>query len=572
MVFAHPDHGNYFINEYVFKNTGIYNQNGDVFQQDLEDVFFYWYYRYSLAGITSTEYEITWGDFYSQWGENTVNRDFGYYYPDYSNPNSRFYQLNGFYSYYGPSDKRVLQYEEDWGCPRIDDGMIGTAKYIGCVTLHADTRPGDPSNDTNQPATNWFISSDGEESQDVLSTEVIMADRYAIMSEGNPDQPHEDYVGNSYAILSEFRNDGGGTSQGQGYGPYDLAFGDSVIIVFAEGVNGLSWENCRSVGDVWHQYYTQGSGPELTMPDGNIETDHNTYKRAWIETGVDSILQTFRNAKTNFESGYTLPMPPPPPEQFEVTSGGNAISLKWKWSPTPSTPDHYNGFVIYRSQDNVLNGETEYVKIFDEDADNIDTEDDMFVFKDTTAIRGPEYFYYIQTKSDGQDNPINPGKPLLSSLFWTVTSFPAYLQRPPASYLSEVRVVPNPFDIRASNLKGADETTYNRIWFFGLPDVCKLTILTERGDIVWEKDHTNGTGDEIYFSTTSSRQILVSGIYILHVRVTEDIYADEDRVADFDVYDNKLKLLYRAGEVMHRLGDLIYKKGDSTFRKFVVIR
>ena len=397
-----------------------------------------------------------------------------------------------------------------------------------------------------------------------------MNSRYAIMSEGHPDMPHEDYVGGDYAINNKVRNDGGGTSQGQGYGPYNIAFGDSVHIVFAEGVSGLSWEECRRIGAVWHQYYSEGSGPDLVMPDGSLGTDHNAYKRAWVETGVDSILKTFKNAKSNYESGYTLPTPPPPPEEFEVNSGGNAVVLSW--STTPSTHESFDGFVIYRSIDNVLNLETRYEKIFECDATYDVIDNGRSVYYDVSATRGPQLYYYIQTKSDGSDNTLEPGKPLYSSLFWTVTSVPAFLQRPPGSFLSEIRVIPNPFDLRASNLKGKDETTYNRIWFFGLPDICKLTVLTERGDIVWQKDHTNLTGDELWFSTTTFRQILVSGVYILHVEVTEDVYAKSDRIADFDIYDDKLNLLYRTGEVMYHEGDLIYKKGESTFRKFVVIR
>jgi hypothetical protein len=83
--------------------------------------------------------------------------------------------------------------------------------------------------------------------------------------------------------------------------------------------------------------------------------------------------------------------------------------------------------------------------------------------------------------------------------------------------LELVRVVPNPYDIRARFFQFGDQSQYDRIAFYGLPPVCKLKIFTERGDLIWEKDHTRGTGDELWDSLTSSGQIVASGIYILYV-------------------------------------------------------
>jgi hypothetical protein len=83
--------------------------------------------------------------------------------------------------------------------------------------------------------------------------------------------------------------------------------------------------------------------------------------------------------------------------------------------------------------------------------------------------------------------------------------------------LDLVRVVPNPYDIRGRFFQFGDKSQYDRIAFYGLPPVCKLKIFTERGDLIWEKDHTRGTGDELWDSMTSSGQIIASGIYILYV-------------------------------------------------------
>jgi hypothetical protein len=121
-----------------------------------------------------------------------------------------------------------------------------------------------------------------------------------------------------------------------------------------------------------------------------------------------------------------------------------------------------------------------------------------------------------------------------------LTSFPAHLLRPAGTSLQQVRVVPNPFDIRSRMFQFGDKSQYDRIMFYGLPPMCKVKIYTERGDLIWEKDHTNGAGDEFWDSMTSSRQIVVSGVYILYVEATKN-----------------------AGDI---------KAGDSVYRKFVIIR
>ncbi len=246
-VYTSPNHGSYFINDYVMTNTGIINAKGDKKVQTLHDVFFYWVYRYAFAGVTSSGWGSTWGAFASCWGNSTVNHAFGdnMNAAEFKDPNNPLYQMRGFYSWYGPSKDRTVTYAEDWGCPNeSDDGVLGSAKYAGCVTLHADASPQNTADDLSQPKTTWFIGSDITAMSGNVSQydEVFMSDRYTIMSEGHPDKPHDAYVGDDYAInyTDPRRQSGGGTSQGQGYGPYTLAPGESVHIVFAESVTGIS--------------------------------------------------------------------------------------------------------------------------------------------------------------------------------------------------------------------------------------------------------------------------------------------------------------------------------------------
>lgn len=525
-AFAQQNHEDYFIHDYVFKNTGIYDSDGNVYQQTLNDVWFYYVYRYAFAGATSGGYGSTWGAFSSVWGRSTLNHAFG---DDptaqqFTDPSSPYYQLRGFYSYYGPHSDRPVSFEEDWGCPNeAEDGVLGAAKFAGCVTLYADNNNLNlQMDDSYQPKTTWFIASDIDAMQANVSQydEVFMSDRYTIMSEGHPEVQHDDIVGNDYSTnYNDPRRDaGGGTSQGQGYGPYTLDYGDSVRIVFAEAVTGLSWKKAKEVGANWLAWYNNvPNKPDLYLPDGNQTTNHNEYKKAWVFTGIDSILQTFRNAYNNFDiqSNFNVSKAPPPPSNFSVTSGGDRILVEW--SDNSTQWPYFDGYVIYRSRGNVLDYRTTYEKIFECDNANV-----IHSYSDTSAIRGFDYYYYIQSKDDGSQNQVELGKPLYSSPLWTLTTIPANLQRPPVySTLDSVRVVPNPYDIRARLYQFGTESQYDQIAFYGLPPICKLKIFTERGDLVWEKEHISYSGDEKWNSITKYGQIVTSGIYILYVEAPD---------------------------------------------------
>jgi hypothetical protein len=449
MAFGNSEHGNYFINDYVFKNTGIYNRDSAVKQQRLDSLWFYFNYRYAHVGVASSAFGSTWGAFESQWGENTLNHAFG------EDPNAPGFEMRGFYSYYGPSNRNVRPglYEEDWGCPNLNDnGILASAKYSGCVTIHADKSATDTSDDKSQPKTTAFLSSDISIVQGNVSQydEVFMADRYTAMTEGHLPKPHDEVVGNTYPFLysDPRRQNGGGTSQGQGFGPYTLAPGDSIHIVFAEGVSGISWEKGREVGSNWLHWRNNTGTPVLKMPDGSTTTNYNSYKRKWCETGKDSILKAFRAATQNYKSGYSLHQPPPPPSTFTVTSGGDRIQLTW--SDNADSSPHFDGYVIYRSQGNVLDWRTVYEKIFEcKNSKNL-----VHSFDDVTAVGGFEYYYYVQSKDDGTLNDVEPGKPLYSSMFWTVTAAPVktvtsvnepFSSKPPTAFLLEANY-PNPFN------------------------------------------------------------------------------------------------------------------------------
>ena len=108
------------------------------------------------------------------------------------------------------------------------------------------------------------------------------------------------------------------------------------------------------------------------------------------------------------------------------------------------------------------------------------------------------------------------GVPLKSNRYYTQTYDPATLKRP-AGTLASVRVVPNPYVInqQESLVRFLEQ---DRIAFYDLPAQCTLRIFTETGELVKTIEHTNNTGDEFWNLTTDANQVVVSGIYLLHVR------------------------------------------------------
>ncbi len=534
-AFGGTNHDNYFIYEFVLKNTGVVDDKGTTYEQTLKDFYFCLHHRWALSGESILAYAEGWGIWESCWGRNTINDVIG------TNPAAPGFEFSACLGWYGPHSERSVP--DDWGCPdERETGVLAAAKYIGAVALHADKSPQDKTNDSKQPSTTYYADSDHTTMYNYNQYDkVAMAQKYELMSKGHAAKTQAEEVGDTKA--DAWGPGIGGTQSEQGFGPYTLKPGDSVRIVIAQGVAGLSREKNREVGANWRNAWKGLASPVMVRPNGSTTTDFNLYKKEWVWTSKDSLMQTLRSAVSNFKSGYKAPQPPPPPAMFTVSSGGDRIALSW--ADNAMSWPKFNGYVIYRSEGNVMQPKTVYTKIFE-----CGKADAVTSFDDVTAVRGFDYYYYIQSKDDGSANEVHPGAPLYSSKFMTVTNEKARLLRSAGTVLENVRVVPNPYDIRARSLQFGQYSQYDRIAFYGLPPKCKLRIYTESGALIWEKEHTNGAGDELWDSMTSSGQIIVSGVYMLYVEVTEDTP---------DTWANKDNAI-------------LYTRGETVIRKFVVIR
>ncbi|WP_340105683.1 hypothetical protein [Rhodohalobacter sp. 8-1] len=516
MQFSQEFHDNYHVIEFVFTNTG--NVNGDdeieLPNQTLEDVVFYFQNRW--APVRATRFVM--GNA-TGWGINTmVDRRGDGLRPEEEEDFRAHYAWHGFYP------DRLVEYDNIGGpiwepntargylTEADTTGRLAAYHFLGRVTLHADTSPTDATDDPGQPSTMDEIHSDDNLNfQNDSFNNVVMQQEYERMTVGRTARHAFKVESSGLPGFIEPSGDpslgtSGGFSAANGYGPYTLAPGESVRIVVAEAVSGISRELANETG--------------VLFKDGEITAAE---KNQIVFQGRDSLFQTFDRAIANFENGFSAPAPPPPPATFNVNSGGDGIFLDWTY---PSGEDaNISGFEIYRAQSQV---DSTYTLVHE-----AGPSERTFADTDETPepagppIRGRNYYYYITAVGNANNNDgsaLTPEKPLRSSRYYTQTFDPASLQRPPGEALSEIRIVPNPYVSTSAAELRYDIQNLERVQFFEVPGKAKIRIYTELGELIRTIEHLDGSGDEEWDLRNDSRQRIVSGIYIV---VFEDLETGE---------------------------------------------
>ncbi len=561
LAFSQQYHDNYHILEYTFVNTGNIDADDaiELPNQTIHDMYFGVTLHYATsreAGFTPVGGQQTWG--IAQWvtfrGET---------YPAYVNglataqPEDSIRALISWEGRHG-NDGVSLSYDNIGAPDVLGNGRLVAPQFIGQVFLHADTSPEDTTDWLKQPVVEGWNDNDLHPNVIGPPSDVNIPNYsrgYAFlqgeMFNGDTTDMWED--NKDRVVFPESIAGGGGAAGLISYGPFTIPFGDSIKIVRAEGVSGLDRQTCEKIGALWlRAYQNQSTTYDFPMPDGSTitgsfndgdlgENTADQFKDAWVMTGMDSVLKTFGRARRNYESGYHIPEPPQPPSIFTVTSGGDRISLEW--TDESERDPNFAGYKIYRA---VGRNDTTYSEIF-ACGEGTDHPAIVHQYDDKTPQRGFSYFYYIVAFDNGAENDgtMNPAGSLHSNPYYTRTSEPARLKRKPGPSLSNIRVVPNPFNLSANKIQVPLEQ--DRILFLDIPGHCKIRIFSERGDLITTIFHDDGSGDEAWNSISSSRQVVVSGVYLAHFEVTQD-QKDSDT------------------------GEILYRKGDTIVKKFAIVR
>lgn len=501
-AFSQQYHSNYFTLEYILENTGNTDDDNalELADQTVTDLYLGWLDHYAnREAAWYVKGEHAWGKFLwvTQRGED---------YDQYVAGDLSADSMRCNWAWLGKAEGLSW---DNIGAPNVQgNGRLANTQYPGMVFLHVDTGPNDSTDNPGLPVMGWN-GNDTHPASASNSTDVSAMGTLWNMFAGNSLPKSGQYGG--YDRMDErsgqypaAHTDPGGSSALAGFGPYTLEPGESVRIVVAEGVAGLNRQLCEDIGYQW-----KNGSPPFTLPDGRTTTDADQYKNSWVFTGEDSIIQTFSRARRCFENDMHIPTPPRPPQSFYVNSGGDRINLSWQ-DPLLGYGPNFAGFKIFRA---IGKPDTVYQEIF-----SCTLPDTVHSFNDRTPQRGFSYYYYIVSFSDGSNNSgtMNPSGPLVSSRFYTQTTLPAYLKRQAGDDLKDIRVVPNPYYIAGRSYQYGVHEDRDKIMFLNIPGKCTIRIFTERGDLIKTIEHTDGSGDEAWNSNTMHRQVVVSGIYIVH--------------------------------------------------------
>ena len=517
--FSQAYHDNYIISEYTFKNTGNVDDDAEIELPSTTLTGVYFYYQYRLAPCANTRYEIGNG---TGWGMNTMidARGDG---PVNTVNDPSDEQFRAQFVWHGkfPAFSGSGNVTDNIGGPLYTAatnvatgdtvGRLGAPQFAGLLTLHADVSATDKSDDVNQPRTTSWKGSDETQTSnnDAYNIANMTIEYNNWIAEGHKTPRHAIAVEptGEPGFLSPTGDPALGTPGGfsacNGYGPYTLAPGDSVTVVIAEAVSGISRELATETGIKYKQ--------------GEI---NSLQKNQVVFQGQDSLFQTFRRAIANYESGYNIPRPPLPPKIFNVNGLGDRIALSWD---TYDNPGNLEGFEIYRA---VGTYDSTYTMI-------ASLGPDARSYDDVTPIRGLNYFYYIVSVGNDGDNTgegLTPAGNLRSSRYYTQTYNEAVLKRKAGTSMDSIRVVPNPYNISADKNLGYGELAQNRLYFFNVPGRCEIQIFTELGELVQTIEHLDGSGDQAWDSLTSYGQIVVSGIY---VAVIKNLDTGEQKIVKF---------------------------------------
>ncbi len=504
MQFSQPFHDNYIVYDYEFKNTGNVDDDAEIELPNttLTGVYFFFQYRYAVCRQTRFVIGNATG-----WGINTMNDTRGDgVKPDPPGENFRAqFAWHGKYPPFTTYDNLgapIFAPDASGFVDKADTtGRLGAYQFVGVVTLHADKSATDKADDSAQPSTTGYKDSDHPltSNNDPFNT-VKMTQEYEWMKEGHASPRHADRVEPSGNFIEPTGDPSlgstGGFSSVNGYGPYTLRPGESVRIVMAEAASGLSRERAVQIGQQYKQRRITARGKNLALFSGR-----------------DSLFQTFRRAIANFQSGYNIPQPPLPPKNVTVNGGGDRIALTW--DVYNAADPNLRGFEIYRATGKY---DSTYRLIYKAGA----TERS---YNDKDLIRGVAYYYYIVSLGDAAANNgagLTPRVALRSSRYYTQAYDPANLKRPEGSSLDEIRIVPNPFSLGADPNRLRFPGEPDKIGFFNIPGECTIQIFTESGELIKTIEHKDGSGDAYWNCTTSSDQIIVSGVYIAVVSDTRN--------------------------------------------------
>ncbi len=509
LAWSQKNHDDYIIYDWTFTNTGNIDLDDEIElpDQTLNDLYFF--------RIVNTGPDRRWLSAYGQMPEDTLRLSYQY-----------------------PYWRRGVDHD-NYGNPNLGSGFLRNPEWMGEAVLHADVSATDKSDNFDQPHMTGPQTAEVQfikyAESGIGTSDEERRKLYQVMEEG-----FEPFDGTPYIDGRRAGTHHVIPMDEQGYlyprnlpwyvwlaanhyavGPYQLEPGDSIRIVFATVMGSISRQQGWDIGRAWLDGSLTWDGDDnLPPPAEDVYADHPDWtevdkaKDHWVSTGKDSLFRNTANAQWNVQNNYNVPIPPPAPS-IEVRSLPDRINISW--GNESEEADDFAGYKVYRA---IGTPDTTWQLLETFEGNSTHSYDDE------DAIRGQAYYYYVSAYDDGSNAPgVNGTSQVLESgEFMNRTTRAAHLTRPPKT-ISDVRVVPNPYNINSTDFQFTGEP--NKIMFMNLPPECTIRIYTESGDLVKTLNHTDGSGDEPWgdlpqeHSATRSSQIITSGIYLAHVETPD---------------------------------------------------
>jgi hypothetical protein len=275
------------------------------------------------------------------------------------------------------------------------------------------------------------------------------------------------------------------------FGPWTISPGEEIKIVSAWVIAGPSLEENKRMGALW-----QSGGISFAE------------KEAFLDSGLDSMNAAIATAELAWANRNVIPdvglqpvgsLVPAWPSSITINSGPDQNELSWA---SVGGAVSYN---IYR----MAGFETRPRELV---ANVTGT-----TYNDNNAVRGTRYFYSVTAvDGNGVESDFFAGRSEADG----VSPF-----RAPSSQLSNVRVVPNPFQIKGGDISQGGFNfpgQPDKLLFVGLPGSAIVRIFSVTGDLIQELQHTAGSGDLSWdLMISDNNQFLTSGIYFAHITSTD---------------------------------------------------
>ncbi len=468
-AYASSGQRNYIIYDYRFINTGNTDANTQTkeLNSELKDVWFGFPFSTDIkpkfGGVEADDYYRYYGANYDQWEAGDKSAD----------------SMRILYCWDGASGS--AQFSPD---PITKEPLV--PGYYGVGILHVDKQAIDNLE---------FGSSDDPAQPQTVNTNNSLVtsgtSRYQMLSTGGKQDISG--IGAQNLMIA--------------CGPYNIPINEDVRIVLVQIIDGISREKAKELG--------------TELLSGTIT--HEQYLQE-IETGKDSLFKSMANAMEVYNHNYKVPAPPPPPDSLTITTSVGKNILHWSANAENAADaitgkKDFSGYRIYRvavTPDNL------WEKIFECGGNTGIPITHNYV--DSNLVMGFNYYYAVTSFDNGTQNFFHPGQSLESSWLTSTAYIGAAVARPAeqthADFQKNLRVVPNPFNIRSQNFGNPNDpgdVENNKLLFVGLPGVCTIRIYTVSGDLVKTIYHQNGLGSESWNQISDSNQFITSGIYIAHV-------------------------------------------------------